>query len=187
MKLNTFLLIVSALIVFIVMPSIVSAHTLKINGSFGITTHIEPDDAPLAGQESKILIDIQDKSNRFNPYNPQSCNCVVEIQQNGRILKRLPFVIGNSFVQPRFVFPYGGTYRVLVRGEYNGQGTAFDSFIGSFDYYVDGQNKMADVSVNDNGLQKYLSITIIFAVVVVLLIIFLPAQLVPINRNEKNT
>ena len=110
--------------------------------------HLDPDDQPVAGKESKIFVDIQDQNGRFDPSNPEGCDCYVTILKNGTSLARLSLVSGSSFAQLRYIFPAGGTYQLTVEGKPNGNGRAFQAFTTTFEYYALGTGSQADVAQN---------------------------------------
>lgn len=133
----------------------VYAHTLKIDRNIGVNLHIDPDDAPVAGRESKLLLDIQDKSKRFNPDNPANCECILTISQNGTALKSLPVVVGGSYAQLRFTFPHEGAYSVIVEGKPRGGGVPFQSFRAEFEYFVRSEAPAGDVFLTENALIRF--------------------------------
>ncbi len=135
----------------------VSAHTLKIDGNIGVNLHIDPDDTPVAGVESKFLLDIQDKSARFNPNNPANCECTLTISQNGTMLKTLPVVAGGSYAQLRYTFEKSGLYVVTVEGKPKGEGIPFQSFKTSFEYFVKSQDTaIGTTETQGNALAGFL-------------------------------
>jgi hypothetical protein len=136
MKKYIFILLISQMVGLFVFVPTVFAHTLKIDGNMGINLHIDPDDAPVAGMESKFLLDIQDKSGRFNPNNPSNCDCVLTIFQNGVVLKTLPVIAGGTYAQLRFTFPTSGVYQVVVEGKPKGEGVPFQAFRTTFEYFI---------------------------------------------------
>lgn len=135
----------------------VFAHTLKIDRAIGVNLHVDPDDAPVAGVESKFLLDIQDKSGRFNPNNPTNCDCVLTISQNGTPLATLPVIAGGTYAQLRFTFPHGGVYTVVVEGKPKGEGVPFQSFHTQFEYFVRANvSETQTVSTSENALAAFL-------------------------------
>jgi hypothetical protein len=148
------LLIVSALYGEMVAP--VSAHTLKIDGSIGVNLHINPDDAPQEKIESSFLIDIQDKSGRFNPNNPANCDCVLTIFRDNVPLKQLPIVSGGTYAQIRYIFPQSGIYKVVVEGKPKGEGIPFQEFHTEFEYFVTSSDAQSvNILEPANGLGAY--------------------------------
>lgn len=132
----------------------VFAHTLKIDGSIGVTLHIDPDDEPVAGKESKLFVDISDKSGRFNPNNPGTCDCLLTIKEKNTILKTLPIVAGGSYTQLRYIFPEPGTYLIVIEGKSNKNGIPFQAFTTRYEYYVRPNNQVAPLS-RKNPLLMY--------------------------------
>jgi hypothetical protein len=148
------LLLFSMAALFFTVP--VSAHTLKIDGNIGVNLHVDPDDAPVAGGESKFLLDIQDKSGRFNPNNPSNCDCILTIMQKDMMLKQLPVVAGGTFAQLRFTFPTSDVYKVIVEGKPKGEGVPFQSFRTEFEYFVKSEaGDMSTVQTDQNVLATY--------------------------------
>lgn len=117
-------------------PASVSAHTLKIDGNIGVILHIDPDDAPAAGSESKLFAEVEDKSGRFNVNNPENCDCRLTIKQKDVVLKVLPVTTGGVYSQIRYTFPSSGTYHIIIEGKPSGKGVAFQSFTTNFEYFV---------------------------------------------------
>ena len=144
----------------------VSAHTLKIDGNFGITIHIDPDDEPVAGYESKILFDIQDKTKQFNPSTPGNCDCFLAIESEGKQLTSMPLISGNQFAQLRYTFPQTGTYSLKVSGKWNGAGQTFEPFNATFTYYVGGEpNSQKEKRITEsNTLKTYLPFVILIGI-----------------------
>lgn len=156
MKKYIFVLLVCQLVGLFLFVTPVFAHTLRIDGNMGINLHIDPDDAPVAGMESKFLLDIQDKTGRFNPNNPSNCDCVLTIMQNDVVLKTLPVIAGGTYTQIRFTFPTSGVYQVVVEGKPKGEGVPFQAFHTTFEYFVKpGGLESAAVQVHQNALYEY--------------------------------
>jgi hypothetical protein len=156
MKKYIFILLIGQFIGLFYFVTPAFAHTLKIDGNMGINLHIDPDDAPVAGAESKFLLDIQDKSGRFNPNNPSNCDCVLTILQNGVTLKTLPVIAGGTYAQLRFTFPTSGVYQVIVEGKPKGEGVPFQSFHTTFEYFIKpGGSEISFVQTQKNALYEY--------------------------------
>lgn len=138
------------LLLFLLFLSVVypvSAHTLKIDGSIGVTTHVEPDDEPIIGKESRIFISIEDTSGKFKPNNPSVCDCVLHIEKDGQRLQTLPVVSGGSYTQLRYTFSEPGRYILHVEGKPNGTGSPFQAFNTQYSYFIRGGN-LKPVEVN---------------------------------------
>ncbi len=152
-RLHTIILII---VFFSWVPS-VSAHTLKIDGAIGVNLHVDPDDAPVGGVESKFLLDITDKNGRFNPNNPANCECTLTILKDGTVIKTLPVVAGGSYAQLRYTFPQSGIYTVVVEGKPKGEGVPFQSFRTEFEYFVkSGLGEDISIPPNNNALAQWL-------------------------------
>jgi hypothetical protein len=116
--------------------SSVSAHVVKVDGSIGITVHIDPDDAPIANKENTIFVTIKDADKKFDEKNPIGCDCKLEIVRNGKIVSTLPITTGSAYNSLRHTFPSNGTYQIRVTGSPNGKGGQFQPFDAVFEYYV---------------------------------------------------
>jgi len=171
---------------YVVTP--VFAHTLKIDGNIGVNTHIEPDDAPVAVSESKILVDITDKSGRFNPANPGNCDCILTILQNDKELAKMPVTTGGMFNQLRYTFPEGGSYQVKIEGKPNGNGIAFQAFSVTFDYYVKGAGSTTSTQSARNPLSdQFPLISILAGTAIIFLFLFSPPQSTVIVTQTKSS
>lgn len=165
-----------SLLIFLAIPNQTYAHTLKIDGNIGVNTHIEPDDTPIANQESKILVDITDKSGRFNPSNPSGCDCVLFIKQNGQELQKMNVVTNGMFAPLRYTFPSAGSYQVTVEGKSNGNGPPFQSFSVTYDYYVKGASGSLPTILARNPLQDQFSYITVFAGTLIILLFLYPVK-----------
>lgn len=179
---KNFLIAVIFLFVFIALQKPVTAHTLKIDGNIGVTLHVEPSDEPVVGKTSNIFIDIQDNSRKFDPNNPENCDCYLEILKGETPLKRISLVAGNSFTQPSYTFPEKGTYTLIVSGVWNGEDVAFDDFRVSYDYYVSEKSSSSPHQIlEQNSLKKYVPFVILIAIGSIILLFLLPAT---VTKNE---
>lgn len=143
----------------------VSAHTLKIDGTMGVTLHIDPDDQPVVGVESKLFVEIEDKSGRFDSNNPSNCFCILRVVSRGETIATLPVVSGGSYAQLRYTFAAPGRYRVIVEGKPNKDGQLFQAFSTTFEYYVRGD---ADISER-NPLLAYVPYVVALDGVIIIL------------------
>src|SRR5437899_1430767 len=60
--------------------SIVEAHVLVYDHDIGAIMHIDPDDAPVAKEQSAFFFEFKDTKNKFDPVN---CDCTFTISENG--------------------------------------------------------------------------------------------------------
>lgn len=175
MKYRNVLLIFFILLLASFVPS-VYAHTLKIDGNIGVNVHIEPDDAPVSKSESKILVDITDKSGRFNPANPGNCACFLSIVQNGKELTKMAITTGGMFNQLRYTFPEGGSYQVKIEGKPNGNGLAFQGFSVIFEYYVKGAGSISSIPSARNPLRDQFALISILAGSAIIMLFLIPTR-----------
>jgi hypothetical protein len=141
-----------AILLFLILAKPTFAHQLKIDGSMGVTIHIDPDDEPRAGTESKIYVTFEDSSGRFNPANPSNCICTLTIFSGEQQVVQLPVVNGGAYAQLRYTFPTSGKYTAVVEGKPTGEGQRFGAFKTSYEYYVRGDG----VVIDQNPLSVYI-------------------------------
>ncbi|MBP9814157.1 hypothetical protein KBC80_03090 [Candidatus Woesebacteria bacterium] len=146
MKRNLFIVMMGIVTMCMYGAYPVYAHTLKIDRAIGVSVHINPDDAPIAGKESAILVEITDSSGRFNATNPSNCICTLTVKSDGKSLVQLPVVSGGSYTQLRYTFPNAGKYSVVVDGKPNGEGQFFQSFSLTYEYFVKGETSITEVN-----------------------------------------
>ncbi len=153
-------------------PPYAFAHILKVDGKIGVTVHIDPDDQPVAGKESKIFVDIQDQSGRFNPSNPESCDCFITITSEGKKMASMSLVSGGTYAQLRYTFPKAGEYLLTIDGNPNGTGKVFQSFHTEFEYYAMGDTQNRTQS--ENPLRNYSPLVILIVGIGLVLLVFIP-------------
>lgn len=96
------------------------AHELKSEGKISALIHINPDDDPIAGQNSEILFLISDKDKKFQAEN---CNCVASVIENDEVLFTSPLFKGQTSYRGifapaiPFVFPHKGVYTIILTGD----------------------------------------------------------------------
>lgn len=126
------------LAVFLAFPQSSLAHVLKIDESIGAVMHIQPEDDPVAGEESSFYFEFKDKKNTFDP---KLCECTFSVTSNGQELYSQPLFQNNS--QPSltnasvyYTFPKRGVYVIKITGKPLSAG-AFDDFTLSFNQRVE--------------------------------------------------
>lgn len=159
------------LVIFFGIVPKVSAHVLKIDGSIGVTVHIDPDDAPIAKRENIIFVTIKDADKKFDENNPISCDCVLSIVKDGKALATLPITSNGAYNTLRYSFPSSGTYQLRIVGKPNGKGTAFQPFDTQVEYYVKSSTPLFD---RQNPLLVYFPYLTLLAGVIILFLFLNP-------------
>jgi hypothetical protein len=131
------------LLVFFLFPAQGSAHVLKVDGSIGVTVHIDPDDAPVAKKANTIFVSIKDRDKQFDEKNPVGCDCTLQVVKGEKVIDMIPVTTEGSYNTLQYVFPSSGTYTLLVSGKPNGKSSAFQPFITSYEYYVQSSDSTA--------------------------------------------
>jgi hypothetical protein len=164
------------IILFMLLPSFASAHILRIDNGMGVTMHIQPDDAPVAGKSSEIFIDITDSNNRFKA---TDCACQLTISHRGSELAKIPVTSPEGYTTIGFGFAKPGSYTFTVSGA--SLTDQFDDFITSFTYYVKSGDAFEEKNVNP--LKSYIPY-IVFSVSLAIIGIYLGPPLVQKGRDE---
>lgn len=168
-----FVFLVCVLCVLLANPVVpVSAHILRVDKNIGVNIHIEPNDQPIVGKESKIFVDIQDQSGRFNPGNPESCICMLSIYSQETLLDTLSLVSGGTYAQLRYTFPKSGTYTIIIEGKPSGTGAIFQAFRTEFEYYALGEDIQEHQTVNP--FRKLSPTVVLIAGLSIIALIFFP-------------
>jgi hypothetical protein len=119
-------------------PVLASAHVLKIDGSIGVTIHVDPDDDPIVGEPASFFLEIKDKQDVFRPEN---CTCVATISKGSEPIFSTDLFTngsGNSLTAAPFfsyVFPERNIYTVTISGTPK-TSQAFQSFSVRYDLRV---------------------------------------------------
>lgn len=116
------------LLLLLLLPGVVSAHELQIDGTIGAILHIDPDDQPVANQVTTFHLDFQDTAEKLDI---AKCNCVARFSESGRQIAEVPFTSG-SFV---YTFTEGGSHTIEVSGTPK-DGAVFQAFRLSYDIQV---------------------------------------------------
>ncbi len=131
------LLIILSLFLPFLFPAKAFAHVLKTDGSIGAVMHTDPDDDPIAGEQTGIFFEFKDKQNKFTP---AACDCTLSILQSDKEIYSQPVFQNNP--QPTldnaaafFTFPQRDTYQVKVTGIPLSSG-AFQAFTLIYDVQV---------------------------------------------------
>lgn len=127
-----------------------SSHTLERNDSIGAVLHINPDDDPVAGENTSIFFDVKDQSGKFAA---SKCVCSFSVNENGRQIEDKQ-INGTT---AEYSFPRRAVYIISINGQPRQTGD-FQPFTLSYTVRVD---KGANATTN----QRPLVPTIIFAIV----------------------
>jgi hypothetical protein len=125
-------------------PTISEAHELETNSEVSVLMHIEPNDHPIAGQESKIYFSFNGKD-----FVAEKCECSVIIYQNANQIHISTLAAEKqSFLL--FTFPANGKYKINLTGTPR-EGAPFEKF--SFNYDIDVRDQAAtnELMEHDHG------------------------------------
>jgi hypothetical protein len=147
MKRLLFVLVFSAILA---LPKPVLAHLLVTDDSIGAVLHVDPEDNPIAGENSSFYFEFKDTNGKFVPVN---CTCIATISEDGNQIfsERLfqntetPSLTSSSF---SFTFPKRSVYQVKVSGA--SLDNSFAPFSLSYDIRVD-----REATKDDNLFQIY--------------------------------
>jgi hypothetical protein len=127
--------IISALLFVTFVPNPVFAHILKSNHAIGAVLHVNPEDDPIAGQESSFFFEFKDKENKFTA---GECFCTFSVLRAGKVIGTQSLFQNISDLQSNnagtvFTFPDKDVYIVRVTGKPKTDG-AFQAF--QLDYTI---------------------------------------------------
>jgi len=131
-------ILLSIATLFFFLPKVAFAHVLQTDGNIGAVLHIDPDDDPIAGQQSSFFFEFKDKQSKFQPTN---CNCTFSILENGKDIYTQPLFQNNTDPNLQnasifFTFPQKDVYQIKVTGKPNSEG-AFQHFNLTYDIRVE--------------------------------------------------
>ncbi|HSW96448.1 MAG TPA: hypothetical protein VLF89_01345 [Candidatus Saccharimonadales bacterium] len=118
--------------------SSVDAHVLVTDKNIGAVLHIDPEDDPVAGQQSGFFFEFKDTTGRFSPEN---CDCNFFISENEKIIYSQPLFQNNpkpslTNASIFYTFPKKDVYQLKVVGKPNIP-NSFQSFTLVYDIRVD--------------------------------------------------
>lgn len=105
------------------MPKAVFAHVLleDKNAEVGAVLHLTPDDDPIAGQNSQLFFDIQDKNTQARiPYSGYELLSTNESNTTTAI----PLEVSGKTLTANYTFPVQGVYRLELKSK-----QSYDSFV----------------------------------------------------------
>lgn len=147
--------------------STVEAHVLVRDKNIGAVLHIDPDDDPIAGQQSGFFFEFKDTTNKFRPEN---CDCNFIVSENGQTVYSQPLFQNND--KPTltnasifYTFPKRDVYQILVVGKPNTSG-AFQPFTLHYDIRVDRVAEGNATTTQNNNSQIIYMWSTIFLITV---------------------
>jgi hypothetical protein len=86
------------------------AHQTATNNGVTVTVHVTPEDEPIAGQPSLILVEkVKTRTGRFAW---ATCRCTMQVSNSdAEVLRK-----GRITPRTTFTFPEAGAYRIMVAG-----------------------------------------------------------------------
>lgn len=156
--------------------AVASAHTLKVDGSIGVTLHSDPNDDLSAGRLTTFSVDIKDKAGRFDPARPGNCECIFTISRDGKQVAELPITAGDVYVPLTYTFKEGGVYVMTVKGTPTDI-RAFSSFSVDFKSYVRSGTEANTDAPQANALRPALPFVMLVAGLLLLLIVIDPFKI----------
>ncbi|MEI6478139.1 MAG: hypothetical protein WCO52_04090 [bacterium] len=101
------------IILLFLAPSVAQAHFLERDGTIGAVLHIEPGDAPVAGQSATLFFDLKDTKGKFQLAN---CQCQIILSSDGRVVSQQPLTDNAATPYVSYTFPAAGIYQVELSG-----------------------------------------------------------------------
>jgi len=96
---------------------LVSAHTLKTDGTIGALFYTDPDDEVFANSQVEGFLEFRDTTHKFSLSN---CRCQVSIYQGSTVMFASKLTVNNATYPNNasflYIFPNAGTYTITVVG-----------------------------------------------------------------------
>jgi len=127
----------------------IHAHVLLTDGNIGVTMHIDPDDAPVAGTPSRFIFWFKDTTGHLDP---ARCKGSFTITSGDWMVNSQPLFaqINSGLVSVHeFTFEKPGVYTVRVSGYPMGT-VSFQPFLLEFKVRVGVGSRVAQSSVSQN-------------------------------------
>lgn len=145
-------------------PQPAQAHILAVDGSMGVTLHVDPQDEPLAGVPSRVYVLFSPKRGSY--FSLDECDCRVRIEKGGSVLAERSVTheaehAGDSHVVS-YEFPERGVYRVVVEGAPVGA-PLFEPFRVSFDLRVAREGAGGE---NEGALSSLLKLHVLHLILI---------------------
>lgn len=165
------------------------AHTLKRDGNIGAVIHINPEDDPIANEQSSFYFDIKDRQNKFKL---ELCDCNVAIYQNDAQIFTIPLYAQSQNGNFTYTFPGKGVYQVKISGTPR-QAGAFQPFTLSYDIRVEreaatvanaGPVKTNNSLASTLGRHWYHYLAIVFITAAFLIFLFIDRMRGRIKKNQ---
>jgi hypothetical protein len=104
-----FAVVLAGVAVALTGSGVASAHDRETNNGVTVTVHVSPDDEPIAGQASTIVVEEVETRSKFNW---ATCKCTWKISDSsGAVLFK-----GPARVRTPFVFQASGAYQLTLAG-----------------------------------------------------------------------
>ncbi|HVW23094.1 MAG TPA: hypothetical protein VHB51_01230 [Candidatus Saccharimonadales bacterium] len=149
-------------------PAVAEAHELKEDNGIAAVMHIEPNDIPLAGQNTQLEFAFGDRQDAFNLAN---CVCGARLVAAGKTIQQLslhPAQAGSTLAAKASVrFPDIGKYKVVLAG--HATDNSFPSF--TVDFPVDVTASAQNAASKKTAVTIEIS-TILLAVLVIGTVLF---------------
>ena len=136
------LILLIAIIVYLIIPSSVSAHSTETDGQIRATVHYDPDDDPIVGEQTGFYFNFIDTSKRFTPI---ACDCTFRVLENGKEIYSQPLFKYNTnpnleTVTLLYTFPKRDVYQISIVAKPLHE-NAFQPFRITFDVRVERTTK----------------------------------------------
>ncbi len=139
--------------IFLFLTQSVEAHILKTDENIGAVLHIDPDDDPIAHEQSSFFFEFKDKENKFKPEN---CDCTFSITEDKKEIYSQSLFQNNTnpslaSASIFYTFPEKNIYQVTIIGKPTSP-NAFQPFTLLYDIRVDRESK--SLSPDQNSTQR---------------------------------
>ncbi len=176
---NVFLVAIVGISMFIVLPKGVDAHILRTDGSIGAVLHIDPEDDPIAKEQSYFFFEFKDKKNKLAPDN---CDCTASILEDGKEIYSQPLYQNNqnpslSNASFSYTFPERNVYIVKVVGKPT-VSNEFQPFTLTYDIRVSRESNASSNQNTANNAITWISSHVMHLFGMIAIIVFFIVALI---------
>ncbi len=181
-------LIFSIAFIFFTHVRFAYAHILVTDRSIGAVLHVDPEDDPIAKEQSSFFFAFKDKQNKFQP---QNCDCTFIVNENGSTLYSQPLFQNNNNPSLNnatvfYTFPQRDVYEIKVVGKPITQ-DAFQPFTLTWNLRVDkiADSQSTTTQNNSNFLTNNIVYFTISGILLIALLSYINKRIINKKLKEK--
>lgn len=143
-------LLMSCVLLTCMLGDTASAHVVENGKQVSAIMHIQPDDDPIAGKDTRLQFTFASSANAFAVRN---CDCSIILVQGEQEVAHVSLIGTNTVGVAQVTFPQIGAYEVVLHG--NPRDTSFQPFTLTYTARVD-RSLAQPASNRGDGLEAIL-------------------------------